>query len=330
LEIQRRELTVPERIDYIRAIKCMQSKPPISQKHFSVVKSRYDDFVALHANSTGGGIKLDGSKGWSDMVANPSGMANQMRYGIHGTGTFLPWHRYALSLWENALGDECGWKFGIAYWDWHRDTPEAGSEWLQSPVFDPVSGYGGNGKRVNVSMTPPGMNSTAFAALAKIIPGLDAPMTMGGLGGGCVLDGPFQNQTLSIGPMGQMTANNTRCLTRNINPLQAQTSANSKSMRKVLSAKNMVEFRQWAESGSRDWSLSMKGISVDSYGSMHDIGHGGVGGEVSWISSSAMFVLTDNHRCLISSIRSTIPYFFFIMLELTGFGLCGRTKIPNE
>lgn len=224
-------------------------------------------------------MKLDGSKGWAGMMADPFGMARQMSNGIHGTGTFLPWHRYALSLWEDALRDECGWKGGQPYWDWHRDTPEAGSEWLKSPIFDPVSGFGGNGKHVNVSM-PEGVNSTMFASLAKIIPGLDMPMMMGGTGGGCLLDGPFQNMTLSIGPMGQMTPNNTRCLTRNINPILAQTSANSKSMRKVLSAKSMVEFRQWAESGARDWSISTKGINVDSFGSMHDIGHGGVGGEV--------------------------------------------------
>lgn len=259
----------------------MQSSPPKSKKYFSVVRNRYDDFVALHANSTGGGLKLDGSKGWADMVANPFSFARQMSNGIHGTGTFLPWHRYALSLWEDALRDECGWKGGLAYWDWHRDTPEAGAEWLKSPIFDPVTGFGGNGKHANTSSIPTGMNSTAIASLAKIIPGLDVSMTMGGTGGGCLLDGPFQNQTLSIGPMGQMTPNNTRCLTRSINAVMAQTSANSKSMRKVLSAKSMVEFRQWAENGSRDWSLSMKGISVESYGSMHDIGHAGIGGEVS-------------------------------------------------
>lgn len=282
---------MPERIDYIRAIQCMQNSPPKSKQYFSVVQSRYDDFVALHANATGGGLKLDGSKGWADMMANPLNMASFMNKGVHGTGTFLPWHRYALSIWEDALRDECGWKGGLAYWDWHRDTPEAGAEWLQSPIFDPISGYGGNGKRVNAT-TPAGINSTALAALAKIIPGLDLPM-MGGTGGGCVLDGPFRNRTLSIGPMGQMTPNNTRCLTRNIDAKMAQTSANSKSMRKVLSAKSMVEFRQWAESGARDWSLSMKGVSVDSFGSMHAIGHSGIGGEV----SSRDSVFSRRHFC---------------------------------
>lgn len=257
----------------------MQDNPPKSKKYFSVVRSRYDDFVALHANSTGGGLKLEGFQGWADIIANPFSFANYMNKGVHGTGTFLPWHRYALSIWEDALRDECGLKSGLAYWDWHRDTPEAGAEWLKSPLFDPVSGYGGNGKRTNSSSTEAGVNSTTLASLEKIIPGLDAPMT-GGTGGGCVLDGPFRDQTLSIGPMGKMIPNNTRCLTRNMNAAMAQTSANSKSIRKVLGAKTMVEFRQWAESGAQDWNLSMEGVSVDSFGSMHEIGHGGIGGEV--------------------------------------------------
>ncbi|KAE9979520.1 hypothetical protein BLS_009726 [Venturia inaequalis] len=78
-------------------------------------------------------------------------MASNINGAIHHTGVFLSWHRYALSLWEDALRDECGWRGGLAYWDWHRDTPEAGADWLQSPLFDTVSGYGGNGQRVNAS-----------------------------------------------------------------------------------------------------------------------------------------------------------------------------------
>jgi tyrosinase len=238
--------------------------------------------VALHANSTGGGLKLDGSKGWADFIANPFTMAKTMMGGIHGTGTFLPWHRYALSLYEDALRDECGWKGGQPYWDWHLDTPEAGGEWLKSPIFDPVSGFGGNGKKVDSAALPNGMNISTLAGLAKIIPGLDLSMIMDGTGGGCVLDGPFQHRSLTIGPMGQMTANNTRCLTRNINAKFAQSSASSKSMRKVLSAKTMAEFRYLAESGSRSISVSWHGINVtDEGGNMHNIGHAGVGGEVS-------------------------------------------------
>jgi Common central domain of tyrosinase len=67
----------------------MMDKPPISQKHFPVVTNRYEDFVALHANATAGGNKLDGGS-MSGFRAMGMGASN----GIHGTGTFLPWHRY--------------------------------------------------------------------------------------------------------------------------------------------------------------------------------------------------------------------------------------------
>lgn len=241
----------------------MENRPPKSKKYFSVVQSRYDDFVALHANATAGGMKLDGTRGSSDMPAHPMKMANEVNRGIHQTGVFLPWHRYALSLWEDALRDECGWKGGLAFWDWHQDTAEAGGDWLQSPLFDPVSGYGGNGQRLNVS------------TLADLV-----AAAIGGTGGGCVIDGPFQSRKLSIGPMGQMMPNKTRCLTRNFNIKMAYSSASSKSMRKILSAKSMAEFRQLAETGvHQNWETIQDGI--DSLGSMHNIGHFGIGGEVS-------------------------------------------------
>ncbi|RDI87962.1 hypothetical protein Vi05172_g1759 [Venturia inaequalis] len=189
-------------------------------------------------------------------------MASNINGAIHHTGVFLSWHRYALSLWEDALRDECGWRGGLAYWDWHRDTPEAGADWLQSPLFDTVSGYGGNGQRVNASAPAGGI-------------------AVGGTGGGCVLDGPFQNRTLSIGPMGQMLLNNTRCLTRNFNVKVAYMSASSKSMRKILGAKSMAESRQLAESSVESRRAMSEGGNIDSFGSMHSIGHVGIGGEAS-------------------------------------------------
>jgi len=283
-----RSLSVPERKDYIRAVSCLMDSPAKSKKYFSVVQNRYDDFVALHANSTGGGLKMDGFKGLTDMVANPLSMAATMTRGIHGTGVFLPWHRYALSTYEDALRDECGLKIGHPYWDWHLDTPEAGGSWNSSPIFDPISGFGGNGARVNMSsMMPPGIDQGILATLARLIPGFDMQMAMG-TGGGCVLDGPFKNRTLVIGPMGQMTPNNTRCLTRSMNDKMAHESASSKSIRKLLGAKTMTEFRTWIETGSMSWSVGLKGLNITNEGGdMHNLGHGGIGGEMVDVFNSA-------------------------------------------
>ena len=51
----RRSLTIDERKDYIRAVKCLLSSPPKTQTLASGVQNRYEDFVAMHINTTLGG-----------------------------------------------------------------------------------------------------------------------------------------------------------------------------------------------------------------------------------------------------------------------------------
>lgn len=73
-----------ERLDYINAVKCLQSKPARTPQSLAPgAKTRYDDFVAVHINQT---------------------------MTIHYTGTFLSWHRYYTWLYEDALQTECGFK----------------------------------------------------------------------------------------------------------------------------------------------------------------------------------------------------------------------------
>lgn len=52
---------------YVRAVRCLQSKPSISGDLAPGARNRYDDFVATHINQT---------------------------LSIHSTGNFLTWHRY--------------------------------------------------------------------------------------------------------------------------------------------------------------------------------------------------------------------------------------------
>jgi hypothetical protein len=106
LTLCRRELSLNERKQYIDAVKCLMNKPPIAKKYFPLVNNRYEDFVALHANATGGGIRLDIA-----LQDRPRGR-NGTTQGIHGVPIFLPWHRYMIWIWEDALRDECGWKEG--------------------------------------------------------------------------------------------------------------------------------------------------------------------------------------------------------------------------
>jgi tyrosinase len=135
----------------------------------------------------------------------------------------------------------------MSFRDWHLDTPEAGGSWTKSPLWDPEHGFGGNGAYVNYSkMLPPngGLSQETLTLLTKLIPGFEIP-TFGGSGGGCIQDGIFKNRTLTVGPMGQMTPNNTRCIIRSFDAKLAHRSASKKSMSKVLSAKTFAEFRSW-------------------------------------------------------------------------------------
>lgn len=76
-------LTSPEKKDYTRAVLCLQSLPALTPSVLgSGIKTRYDDFIAVHMNQT---------------------------LTIHYTGTFLSWHRHFVYLHEQALINECGY-----------------------------------------------------------------------------------------------------------------------------------------------------------------------------------------------------------------------------
>ena len=79
----RNTLSKKDRKDYIKAAKCLQSKPSKTPEDEAPgAKTRFDDFVATHINQT---------------------------LAIHYTGNFLSWHRYFTWLYEEALQEECGY-----------------------------------------------------------------------------------------------------------------------------------------------------------------------------------------------------------------------------
>jgi tyrosinase len=126
------------------------------------------------------------------------------------SGTFLPWHRYYLWVYEEALREECGYKGPIPYWDWPKwaDAPQ------DSPIFngDPYS-LGGNGAFIpdHPGLSFPGSNTTDIAP---------------GLGGGCITSGPFKDMVVNLGPIvigtpGPLPSGlgyNPRCLKRDVGP----------------------------------------------------------------------------------------------------------------
>ncbi|KAF2175164.1 monooxygenase [Zopfia rhizophila CBS 207.26] len=154
-----RSLSVGHRRQYIDAVLCLTKKASITSGLLGAV-NRFDDFQAVHSSQT------------------PT---------IHWVGHFALWHRYMVAMYEKALRDECGWRWGQPYWDWSLDASSTDNSSLtifQTDVFSPVRGFGGNGPYVEATPEQNPLNIT------------------GHTGGGCVQDGPFThpNFKINVGP----------------------------------------------------------------------------------------------------------------------------------
>ena len=149
------------------------------------------------------------------------------------------------------------------YWDWtqHPDN------FSQDALFDGSEySMGGNGEYVPHELA----NGT--------VPGLPDPIVVTrppGTGGGCVIDGPFANITLNLGPVfpignGTLTGleYNPHCLTREFLQELAQQLLNNESVSELLSQPTMEEFRPLPDAG------------------IHTGGHASAGGDVSDIFTS--------------------------------------------
>ncbi|KAK3360539.1 putative tyrosinase [Lasiosphaeria hispida] len=108
--IEWREMNRTEQQDYIAAVKCLQSFPA---KLYPVGRLS-DDFPWVHRH-----------------VARD----------IHNSALFLPYHRYFIHLYHKTLREHCRYHGTIPYWDWSRDWQDPS----KSPIWDPVTGFGGDG-----------------------------------------------------------------------------------------------------------------------------------------------------------------------------------------
>lgn len=162
----RGDLTKVQRKEYIDAVLCLQSKPPLTAHQAPGAKSRFDDYVVVHVQQT---HRNHGS------VRCPPPMLPRRSTDAPQT-FFLPWHRYYIWHYENALRTECGYTGYQPYWNWGRyaNDPE------NSPLFNgdefSLSGNGKEEPHAAVILGP------AFTGLNRI------PI---GTGGGCVTTGPF-------------------------------------------------------------------------------------------------------------------------------------------
>ncbi|KAF2433558.1 Di-copper centre-containing protein [Tothia fuscella] len=218
---RRRSIPVEKRKKYIEATKCLQTKPPIYKTEFPIVQSRYDDFVAVHVN-----------------VSASAG---------HDHKNLLIWHRYFITLFEDALINECGWDEGLPYWNWYLDIPDGGGNFPKSPVWDADTGFGGNGVVTAVSG-----------------------------------DGPFKDLQLRIGPFGAMGANNpVRCLTRTISDAFVGQSGGKAKLQKWLQSTTYQGFMNHVQKDFAHMdAASMRGQDPKTSADIHFIGHMSIGGEM--------------------------------------------------
>ncbi|KAF8802803.1 Di-copper centre-containing protein [Phlegmacium glaucopus] len=216
-----RTLKDSEKADYITAVKCLQSRP--AQKPLiKAARTRFDEFQALHI---------------------------YLADNIHIVGQFLPWHRRFLHIYEGVLRNECGYKGAQPYWDWSLDA-DASRPLLESPVFDPVTGFGGTG------VPDPGFVNKFFIPSSFV---------------GCVQDGPFASYVIRLGP-GKLITDH--CLVRGVNDTYKQFFTSSA----VANTTKLPTFELFR--------IELEGKPITPTFEMHDGGHLAVGGEMSNFYSS--------------------------------------------
>ncbi|KAI0005742.1 Di-copper centre-containing protein [Xylariaceae sp. FL0662B] len=206
------------RLDYIRAVHCLASKPPQTDRSLAPgIVNRLDDFTYIHINQTN---------------------------IIHQSGYLLPWHRLFIWQLEQALRDECGYKGYLPYWDNARFSEDQ----TESKVFDgTMTSFGGNGEYIPhdpVTVILPG-----FVHEVKIL----APA---GTGGGCITDGPFQNLTISLGPVAKEVIDpdnkygyeaNSRCLSRDFHDPSSAVPLTWANATTIVSSKDISALRRSIE-----------------------------------------------------------------------------------
>jgi tyrosinase len=159
---------------------------------------------------------------------------------VHLSASFLLFHRLFLWSYEEALRSECGYKGTLPYWNWGEDAHAV----EESPLFDgsPTS-LGSNGEYEETE------------GLFGMPPGS---------GGGCLIEGPFSNRTVNLGPGADNTfAYNPRCIRRDLNSHIASKWASLRNSTDVILDSPNIELFQALVQGDERWPEAVPlGISV--------------------------------------------------------------------
>lgn len=129
-------------------------------------------------------------------------------FNIHMTADFFAWHRFFIFQLEQDLGTFCNYTGTLPYWDWAQDA--------ESPQSSEL--FNGNAYSMGSDGESIANRSNTYLGLQNV----DFPP---GTGGGCVVNGPFSNYTVRMGPLDSPFSNNVnssfqhnpRCLVRDLN-----------------------------------------------------------------------------------------------------------------
>ncbi|GAB1517309.1 hypothetical protein RhiTH_000355 [Rhizoctonia solani] len=105
--VEWRSLPQAQRDSFHNAVKCLRTKRDVNGRNV------FDTYPSVH---------------------------NNVFSNVHYVANFLPWHRWFLHLRRLDLTD-CGYTGPVPYWDWTIDSGKLAT----SDIWDPVSGFGGNG-----------------------------------------------------------------------------------------------------------------------------------------------------------------------------------------
>lgn len=238
-------LTRRERKSYTDAVLCLQSKPSQLSHALYNTTSRYEDFVAVHMNST---------------------------RRVHSNGVFLAWHRGFINLFEGAHRVECGYAGALPYWDWikYRENITA------SPLFD-GSPFSLSGQGLPLSPEEKVLEPPCWT-----LGNVTCPK---GPAGGCVIDGPFKNYRVGYLPGDASSFTNPepglpptvfnyspRCFSRDINQYIATNYMTQENLDNLLNTSTI-----------KDFQYALDDVSGDRLPGLHMSGHfimGPVGGDV--------------------------------------------------
>ncbi|ESA44157.1 hypothetical protein GE21DRAFT_1538 [Neurospora crassa] len=250
LQIRREwgDISKAERREYIAAMLCLMSKPSqLDQTEYPGAKTRYDDFVAVHMNQT---------------------------TTIHGTGSFLAWHRYFTWSFERVLREECGYTGSQPYWNWGKWA----SDPVKSPLFDGSdTSLSGNGLKVDHE---------------------DTDYYPAGPGGGCIYSGPFVNMTVRLGPLSPILkpapaanplpngmGDNPRCVRRDItNYLSSRYTRTEDMVTLIADSPDILAFQDRLQAvTARPWEVEGTYNPAEHNGmplmGIHASGHHTIGGD---------------------------------------------------